>query len=54
MRLDRTQTADLFIDRCQLRDQCLKAVELGDLFGSQSKGCRIGKRLGNALAFELA
>jgi hypothetical protein len=50
----RTQPADLFVDRSQFRGECLKPVELGDLFGSLSKSRRIGKRFGNALAFDFA
>jgi hypothetical protein len=52
--LGRTQLADLFVDRSQVRGECLKPVELGDLFGGLSKGRRIGEGFGNALAFDFA
>lgn len=50
----RTQPADLFVDRSQFRSECLKPVELGDLFGGLSKRRRIGEGFGNALAFDFA
>ena len=50
----RTQPADLFVDRSQFRGECLKTMELGDLFGGLSKGRRIGKGFGNTLAFDFA
>ena len=50
----RTQSADLLIDRSQFRRECLKPVELGDLFGGLSKDRRIGKGFGNALTFDFA
>jgi hypothetical protein len=32
----------------------LKPVELGNLFSGPAKRCRVGKRFGNAFAFDLA
>lgn len=48
----RAQSADLLVDRSQFPCQCLKPVELGDLFGGAPKGRRIGKGFGDALAFD--
>ena len=48
----RAQPTDQFVDRSQFRGECLKTVELGDLFGGLTKGRRIGEGFGNALAFD--
>jgi hypothetical protein len=52
--LARTQAANPLVNRSQFSCECLKPVELGHLFGSPAKRCRIGKRFRNAFTFDLA